>query len=102
MAEHKQPKVRKGHCPECGPERHADVISEHKKAWDDEHEGIWHSKEWCILQCRGCESVYMQTLEFFSEDTVEYKDENGEWHQRLNEKFSYWPAPLKREEPEWS
>lgn len=95
-------KIQKGHCPSCGPDRSADVVGSHVEKWDDEDSMVWSKKTWRILKCRGCETVFVQTTEIFSEDTRHWRDESGEWHEELDEKISHWPAPSRRTAPEWS
>ena len=89
----------KGHCPNCGGERFADVEASHKDEWSDGHVSgyIKHS----ILKCRGCEFVYIQKAESCSEDDNHYQDETGEWQVEYPEKMTYWPSPLRRKIPDW-
>jgi hypothetical protein len=100
----KQAKIRiqSGHCPECGSGRHAEVVAAFATSWNDDENAMWGGKEWLILRCRGCDTVYVQTIETFSEDTDHWCDESGEWHEELNEKIAHWPAPVRRAEPDWS
>ncbi|MGB7975894.1 MAG: hypothetical protein WCF81_16445 [Roseiarcus sp.] len=57
----------KGHCPECGPERLSEVVGHH--TLEDDYNGlVWSRVDYRILRCRGCEKVYFQTDEVFSED----------------------------------
>ena len=48
-------KAVKGHCPNCGPDRLADVVAHHQSQYEYEGE-----IEYRILRCRGCEAVYFQ------------------------------------------
>lgn len=91
----------KGHCPDCGPARLADVVGHHHKRESDEN--VWAETDYRILRCRGCETVYFQTDLVFSEDwDYEVNPHTGEHEGYYPHKVSYWPAPSKREQPAWS
>lgn len=92
-----RPQVR-GHCPNCGPARFADVRGEHIDIEDmDDETGMWAKATSRILQCAGCKSVYFQGAYVHSED-YDYDDEG---HIRPNERITYYPAPAKRTRPDW-
>jgi hypothetical protein len=93
----------KGHCPDCGPDRLADVVAHHQSRMADDEAEVWGRIEYRILRCRGCETVYFQRDEIFSED-VDYKVDphTGEQEGYLPHKITYWPAPSKRKQPDWS
>jgi len=40
-----------GHCPDCGPDRRADVIAEHKVESSDDEYGVWGRVTYRILAC---------------------------------------------------
>lgn len=88
-----QEKIIRGHCPECGPNKNAELIAEHESKWEYEDESIWGQIDYRILKCRGCDSIYFQKAEAFSEHT----DHVGDYIIS----YSYWPSPLKRERPAW-
>jgi hypothetical protein len=93
----------KGHCPHCGSDRWASVVAYHQSSFDDHETGIYGKTAYRILQCRGCDTVYFQTDEIFSEDQdFEFNPRTGEWEPYFPHKISYWPAPSKRSRPEWS
>jgi hypothetical protein len=85
----------KGHCPACGPDIWADVVADHQSHFHDHEDGTWGQIEYRILRCKGCEAVYFQRGEIFSEDL---DPRTGEPLQRI----TYWPAPSKRKQPAWS
>lgn len=58
-------------------------------------------KDYRILACRGCEAVYIQTDEAFSEDADHRQNEFGEWESYIPSKIEHWPSPLKRNRPIW-
>lgn len=88
----------RGHCPNCGPARFADVRGEFVDVENmDDGSGMWAKTTSRILQCAGCKSVYFQDTYIHSED-YDY-DEDG--HIRPNERITYYPAPAKRTRPDW-
>jgi len=92
-----KPQIR-GHCPNCGPGRFADVRSEFIDVEEmDDDSGMWARTTSRILQCAGCKSVYFQEIYIHSEDY----DYDNEGHIRPNEKITYYPAPAKRIRPDW-
>lgn len=93
----------RGHCPECGPDRLADIVGHHSKREEDDRNGVWGQIDYRILHCRGCEAVYFQTDSIFSEDEdFEIDPRSGEYESFMPHKIAYWPAPSKRRQPEWS
>jgi hypothetical protein len=89
----KKSKTIKGHCPKCGPHRTALIVKEHYEHWEHEEHGIWLDTYFRVLKCLGCEEVYVQKAQTFSED-IGYDDDDPE-------KIEFWPAPVKRERPSW-
>jgi hypothetical protein len=97
-----KPTTSKGHCPECGKDRNADVIGFHRLRWDNGETDLWGTVEYYILKCRGCESVYFKTSDYFCENINRRQNPNtGEWEDFIDETTNYWPAPSKRKRPEW-
>jgi Domain of unknown function (DUF4145) len=97
------PSPVKGHCPECGPARLADVVGHYSKRDEDDRSAVWSETDYRILRCRGCEAVYFQTDYVFSEDMEHEEDPHtGEYNTILSHKITYWPSPSKRKQPEWS
>jgi hypothetical protein len=93
--------IIKGHCPTCNSERHSDVLRDYKKV-DDADETVWTQTDYRILQCRGCQSVFFQEEELFSENMEPViNPQTGEWEQEIVPVITYYPAPSKRERPEW-
>jgi len=96
------PKIPKGHCPNCGPDRNADIAGQHSYRFDDDEFGIWGEKIYRILVCRGCDEAYFQTEEIFSEEMA-YRENarTGELECYLPAKITHWPSPSKRQPPKW-
>lgn len=100
MTEPKQ-SVRKAHCAECGGVRNCDVRGHHQKT-DEDADGLFQF--WTniyILQCRGCESLFVQKTEANSEDLNYDYGPDGSEVVEANETVTYWPSISNRVKPEW-
>lgn len=96
------PEVIKGHCPKCGADRKADVTTSYVHRWENEDAMVWSIDTYRILRCRGCDTIYVQHENLFSEnETVKINPTTGEWEPTIDPKVTYWPAPAKRASPEW-
>lgn len=94
-------KMIKGHCPECGADRNSDILANHVERWTYDEANVWGQVDYRILKCRGCDTVYVQRSEIFSEDMRQYYDTDGEPQSEYIVKNTYWPSPIKRERPSW-
>lgn len=94
-------KITKGHCPECGAEKNADIVAAYKNNWRLDEQAIWGYVDYRILKCRGCDSIYYQSAEVFSENVNYYYDAAGHPQQEYEVVYSHWPSPLKRSRPSW-
>lgn len=92
-------KIRKAECSKCGGMRNCEVRGHYDERYSDEH--FQASTEWFILECRGCENVFVQTVGSNSEDYDHYYDEDGSEAIRYSETIRYWPALSKRVKPDW-
>lgn len=93
------PEVQKAHCSQCGGIRNCDVRGEHVvREYDDHYSCMIH---WRILQCRGCEFVFVETSSTNSEDYEPYYEHDGSVGTRSVETKRYWPALSKRQRPDW-
>lgn len=96
-------KVRLGHCPQCGPDRSADIVKAHHECYGDRDAGAWTDADYRILRCRGCSSVYFQESTVSSEDQCrEMVEIDGRQEYTLPERITHWPPPVIRPKPEWS
>jgi hypothetical protein len=87
----------RGHCPECGPHRFAEVVGIHRtEEADREHQAIWEIKDYIILKCAGCKHVYFQTTLLLVQDIEAPLSENP-----CEPRTTYWPSPSKRARPKW-
>ena len=89
------PKVRKAECAVCGGVRNCDIRGGYLVSKD--YDQVQHWRTWYLLECRGCEYMFVQTVDEFSEDFDH--DEHG--NIEYNKTIRYWPALSKREMPKW-
>lgn len=95
--------IRRGACPECGGSRFATVRAAYQKSWSDDHADISGEDTWRILECRGCETVFLQKVSTFSEDLdVEVDPRTGETEWVVPEKIVHWPSVIQRSQPSWT
>jgi hypothetical protein len=92
-------RVRKAECSLCKGPRNCEVKGEFTQTGDEEAYQ-WRTT-WYVLQCRGCEHVFVQTVSTNSEDVDQSYDEKGDTVTEYNETIRYWPALSKRPLPEW-
>lgn len=94
----KKPLTKKwADCGQCGGRRRCDIKG--RFVTTDNDEFMDWSKEWYILQCRGCEFVFCQTVSTDSE-SYRYIGINGD-QVEYDETIVYWPALSKRPRPAW-
>jgi hypothetical protein len=91
--------VRKAECSQCGGIRNCDIRGEHLVRYGDEQFSA--NTHWYILECRGCENVFVQTASINSEDYDDFYEDDGSPGTTYNETMRYWPALSKRRKPEW-
>ena len=82
------PKIIRGHCPNCGSGRKAYVRCEHAVHSTDQDDGISASDVGMVLECCGCERFYFRRDFWLSE-----------WEGSVE--TLYWPAPVRRQRPAW-
>lgn len=97
----KERKSMRGHCPSCGPERHANVQASHEEKWHDDELSLWGRDTYSILKCGGCDTIYVRHDSVFSEDVDYRRAADGSWEQYVAPNTSYWPAPARRKRPDW-
>lgn len=90
------------HCPKCNAEKNSKVIKEYAEMWQDEEYPICGSITFRILKCQGCNEVFIQKEELFSENsTHEWNDLKQDWEEVMIPEITYWPALVLREQPKW-
>lgn len=92
-------KIRRANCSQCGGIRDCDVKGQYTERHDDEN--VWYIKELRILKCRGCNYVFFQEINIFSEEYYQYYDHNGEEIKEYKEDITYYPVSSKRARPTW-
>lgn len=92
-------KSMKAFCGECGGERNCYIRGEFGAS--DDYDSITFWRNWYILQCMGCEFVFVLRAEANSEDLEYGYDERGEVFHQPEETRYFWPALAKRKQPEW-
>ncbi|WP_425905478.1 DUF4145 domain-containing protein [Nitrobacter sp. TKz-YC02] len=94
--------TKKAMCAVCAGMRNCDVRGNTTERWDDAGGLVWGRTDWFILQCRGCDHVFCQTIKIFSEDyQYEWDDAAQEDVLVYDETVAYWPAILDRKAPDW-
>ena len=97
-----EPKIIKGHCPNCRSDRNAYVRCEHVVHSIDEDDGTHTRDTGMILQCCGCEQIYFRRDFWFSEwETLGTHPVTGELRLEGGVETVYWPAPVSRQRPHW-
>ena len=92
--------TRKGHCPQCGPGIHADIVAEHEEQYDSVD--MLAIDCYYILRCCGCKTMYVLNVYESSEDIIyEHDPETDQTEPKPAPRLTYWPSPTKRRRPEW-
>jgi hypothetical protein len=95
-------KVKKAFCADCGGLRNCDIRGSAVESWDDADGMVWGKTNWFILQCRGCDHVFCQTVKIFSEEYSHEWDEAAQENVVVyDETIAYWPAISNRMSPDW-
>ena len=69
MSEEPKPTTRKAQCAECGGMRNCDIHGLKEVVYADEHFSAVTT--WYLLECRGCETVFVETVATNSEDYIQ-------------------------------
>jgi Domain of unknown function (DUF4145) len=86
----------------CGGLRNCDIKGQVSDHWNDAGGAVWGNTDWFLLQCRGCENIFCQTVKTFSEDySHEWDDETQQDVVVMDEDIAYWPAISGRKRPDW-
>ncbi|MCZ8376607.1 MAG: DUF4145 domain-containing protein [Beijerinckiaceae bacterium] len=93
--------LRRAHCAECGGIRNCDIRGHHQKSGEDADGYYQYWIDIYILQCRGCDSLFVQKIESNSEDVNQYYDHDGSTVSELIESITYWPSISNRLKPTW-
>ena len=90
---------KKAFCRVCLGDRNCEVKGIFQQDGGDD--GYQWSKDWFLLQCRGCDAVFCQTVSTDSESYYYFTNEIGEQERGQEENIEYWPAKSQRERPNW-
>ena len=87
------PKVIWSHCNECGHETKHDVLhmARRLRNFDDGQYSVDAGSTWSVIQCRGCEEVAMQRVDWCSEDDP----------QEGPGPATFFPPRISRRKPAW-
>ncbi len=91
--------TKKAYCRNCVNDRNCEVKGFFAQGGDNSYFS-WNI-DWIILQCRGCDEVFCQTVGTNSDDFDYFEDENGKEERWHSETVKYWPAKSKRARPDW-
>ncbi len=94
--------TKKAICANCGGQRTCEIRGSAYTNDEDNDSGIWARTDWFVLQCRGCDYMFCQTVSIFSESySYSYNEFSGEQEISHDETIAYWPAIAKRTTPNW-
>ena len=92
-------KVVRAHCNCCRGERKAYLRATYTKEGSD-NEVSW-SNTYDVLECCGCENIYVRHQHWFSEWDSIGQDSHGNPRLESGIRTTYWPPPTTREKPHW-
>lgn len=89
-----KPELLWSYCNECGRETKHDVVhrADRCRTYDDDQYSVDVGSVWKVLQCRGCEGVTLQRVDWCSEDDP--MDGPGP--------ATYFPPRVSRRKPVWA
>jgi hypothetical protein len=97
--------TKKAHCPTCDGERSCEVHGTVYKAWEWEDKQYGHSMNGgvnhCLLECRGCETVFYETSSWNSEDVDYWYDSEGNTQGEAAREIQTYPKPEAKDKPVW-
>ena len=95
-------KIERSDCPQCGPQRRAEVVAFFSVTNQDEASPVYEVVNYNTLRCCGCGAIHVRRDAFFSEDEDhEQNPVTGEWETVLRPTSTYWPPPKRRRKPTW-
>jgi hypothetical protein len=97
--------TKKAHCPTCDGERICQIHGTIYKGWDWEDRAHGHSVnggvDHSLLECRGCETVFYETLSWNSEDIDHFYDAMGQEQYEHPRDVQTYPKPETKTKPVW-
>ncbi|HHX4053980.1 TPA: DUF4145 domain-containing protein [Burkholderia contaminans] len=104
MAEQEEKETVKGQCPHCGDERNCEVHGRVKKQWewsDRSGNSVDGLIEHLFLECKGCETIFYESISCNSEDVEYWYDHNGDTQSEYVMHRTTYPKPTSRIKPSW-
>ncbi|MGE0762977.1 MAG: hypothetical protein AB7N80_06845 [Bdellovibrionales bacterium] len=101
MSELEKIKTEKAHCNQCLSQTNHWIRASYFERHEDEHQCVWGSNSFQILQCCGCEEVKFRRSEQFSEWEDYETNAHGETVPVLPVKETYFPPAKWRMSPRW-
>lgn len=90
-------------CPKCEGERKANVVGEYSKRWEHDELVLFSINTYRILECCGCETIFIQHEFVFSEDEEIIENPiTGEFESHITPRVNYWPQVSARKRPDWT
>lgn len=89
----------KAECSQCGGIRNCNIRGQYTQSGGDQY--IQWRTTWSVLECCGCDYVFVQKAVGTSEDYYDDIDECGNHIMVYSPDVSYWPTLEKRSRPDW-
>ncbi len=96
--------VEKAHCPTCDREQNCTLHGRVDKRWEyDDRMGhsLVGGDEYSLLECRGCETVFLETSSWNENDIDQWYDHGGNIVTEPNYTKVTLPRPSTRRRPDW-
>ncbi|MCI9865824.1 DUF4145 domain-containing protein [Rhizobium skierniewicense] len=90
---------RRGHCPNCGPEKWATIVGHYSHKHEHHEAPMTIYGEWFLLFCQACKDAYLVSQPSYSEDVPSHED-NFEQHFWEGTEIQ-WPKPYTWSRPSW-
>ena len=95
-------KIERSDCPQCGPQRRAEVVAFFSVTNQDEASPVYEVVNYNTMRCCGCGDIHVRRDAFFSEDEDhEQNPVTGEWEWVRRPTSTYWPPSERRRKPAW-
>ncbi|MBR2691805.1 MAG: DUF4145 domain-containing protein [Aquamicrobium sp.] len=97
-------KIEKAHCPTCNRSQNCDVHGHIHKPWewsDNQGHSMSGGHHYTLYECRGCETVFLETAAWDENDVDYWYDHNGATQSEAILTRSTYPKPPSRPRPDW-
>lgn len=92
-------KEKRGHCPNCGPNKWATIKGHFQHAYDHDEAPMSVHGEWYLLFCHACKDAYMLSEPSYSEWVP--VDEHDHAEHTWEGIPTQWPKPYSWQRPSW-